>query len=213
MEWIKEWVLLIAACAIFAELCSMLMPEGQSRKNGLLVLGLVLVFVLVLPMQNILSLLQKMDFSYEAERTQLIGQAEAYTEEEMMAVTQEYKGRLTEYMYQLVTSVEGITDCQVDFIMEENYQLESYGTVKRIYVTAYQGPIEEAATTTPNSGFSQMPPISKIEITLDGIVLRSEESEETEQNVQSQLERAVSVVLQEAFYLEETCVFTEVKDA
>lgn len=214
METIKEWALLVAACAILAELCSMLMPEGQSRKTGMLVLGLVMVFALVLPMGDFYSLLQEVDFSYETERTQITEQLESFTEGQMMEVTKEYKQRLTEYMCQLVNAVEGVGEAQVDFVMEEDYEKETYGIVKRVYVTAYGLSEQVEATQTPNSGFSQMAPIERIEITLHGItVIPADEAEEknAEQTTDPRA-AAVNAVLQEAFQLEENCIFVEVKD-
>ncbi len=214
MESIKEWALLVAACAILAEICSMLMPEGQSRKTGMLVLGLVMVFALILPMGDFYSLLQKADFSYETERTQITEKLERYTEEQMMQVTKEYKQRLTDYMCQLVNDVDGVGEAQVDFVMEEDYEKETYGIVKRIYVTAYGSSKTVEATQTPNSGFSQMAPIERIEITLEGITVIPTEDETEDKPEQTTDPRvaAVKAVLQEAFRLEENCIFAEVKD-
>lgn len=214
METIKEWALLVAACAILAEICSMLMPEGQSRKTGMLVLGLVMVFALILPMGDFYSLLQETDFSYETERTQITEQLESYTEDQMLEVTKEYKQRLTDYMCQLVNGVEGVGETQVDFVMEEDYEKETYGMVKRIYVTTYGMAEQGEATETPNSGFSQMAPIERIEITLDGITVipAGEETEEQPEQTNDPRAEAVKAVLQEAFQLEENCIFVEVKD-
>ena len=212
METLKEWVLLVATCAVLAEICHMLMPEGKSRGIGMLAVGLVFVFVLMLPMENILKLLGKVDFSYELEQEQVVQQMQNYEEAEMLEVTKEYKGRLETYMCQLVNEVEGIADCEVSFVMEENYQIETYGMVQRIYVTAYKGNEKMENTEQSNSGFSQMNPIEKIEITWDGIVIVPSDSETTPQEEDVALQEEVSGVLQKAFCLEKTCVFVEVKD-
>lgn len=213
METMKEWALLVAVCAVLTEICSMLMPDGQSRKTGMLVLGLVLVCALVVPMGDFYKLLQHADFSYETERAQITENMETYTETQMLEVTKEYKQRLTTYICSLVNAVEGVGDCRVDFIMEEDYQLETYGIVKRIYVTAYGVKEEEGAEQTPDSGFSQMAPVEKIEITLDGITIvpdhRQDAQQETAPDPRAE---AIKNVLQEAFRLEEDCIFVEVKD-
>lgn len=208
MDTIKEWALLVAGCAIFIEFCAMLLPKGESGKTGMLVLGLVMVVALLLPMGDFYQKLQEIDFSYETERNQVTEQFETYTEDQMLEVTKEYKQRLTEYMCQLVNEVEGIEDCHVDFMMEEDYRLETYGIVKRIYVTAYPR-VEK--TEEHNSGFSQMAPIQKIEITLEGITVITQEETE-EKDATDPRTKEICKVLQEAFQLEEDCIFVEVKD-
>ena len=207
MDAIKQWALLVAVCVVFIEFCAMLMPRGESKKTALLVLGLVVVLALVLPMGNFYKILRGMDFSYETERNEITENAEVYTENQMMEVTKEYKQRLTIYMCQLVQEVEGVEECQVDFIMEEDYGVETYGIVKRIYVTVY--PRAEEKPNGNSSGFLEMPPIEKIEITLDGVTLIAPEEPEQADT----LTIAISHVLQEAFRLEETCIFVEVKHA
>ena len=210
MDTIKEWALLVAVCAILIEFCAMLLPKGESRKTGMLVLGLVMMFALILPLGDFYKAMQKIDFSYETERGEITEQAELYTENQMMEVTKEYKQRLTTYMCQLIQNVEGVEECQVDFIMEEDYRLETYGIVKRIYVTAY--PKEAEKPNENSSGFLEMPPIEKIEITLDGVTVITPEEPEQE-DPSHPLATAISGVLQETFRLEDNCIFVEVKHA
>lgn len=212
MDGVKEWVLTVATCAILAEVCALIMPDGQSRKTGMLVLGLGLVFCLILPVGNVYSDLRALDFSYETEQSRIADALGSYTEEQMLEVGKEYKERMTSYICGLVKEVEGIGDCQATFVMEEDYTLETYGTVQRIYVTAYPAAEEGASEDTRlDSGFTQMAPIERIEISLDGITVvptEEEEREETDPRVES-----IRSVLQETFQLEKDCIFVEVKDA
>lgn len=213
MEGVKDWVLTVAASAVLAEICALIMPEGQSRKTGMLVLGLIVVFCLILPIGTVYSDLRALDFSYETEQERMADALETYTEEQMLEVGKEYKERLTEYICQLVNEVEGVGNCRATFVMEEDYTLETYGTIKRIYVTADKMAETAEATEQENrkdSGFAQMAPIARIEITLDGITVvptEEEEREETDKRVES-----IRSVLQETFQIEADCIFVEVKD-
>lgn len=214
MNSVKEWVLTVATCAVLAEICALIMPEGQSRKTGMLVLGLIVVFCLILPIGTVYSDLRELDFSYETEQSRMADAWEMYTEEQMLEVGREYKARMTEYICGLVNGVEGVGNCQATFVMEEDYTLETYGTVQRIYVTAYdQAESVDGAAQEDNrldSGFAQMAPVKRIEISLEGIaVIPWEEEKRAETDPRA---AAIVAVLQETFQLEADCIFVEVKD-
>lgn len=207
MDGIKSWILTIAVCAMVIEVLSIVLPEGKMEGTAKIVFGIVLSICIVSPAVSFYNQLKSLDLDYKKSLSGIYENKEIYTEEQIIEVTEEFKTRIKEHIRKKVNSIDGVKDCSVSVIIEEDYNSEKYGTLYRVYVTAEEGK-EEQGDKKNDSGFLSFGKIEKIEIDIGGITIIEREDETDEFDG---LKKSIISVINEEFKIGEENIFAEVE--
>lgn len=89
MEWVREWILQIAAVIVLGAICDIIMIEGEMKKYVNPILGVVLIFTIIRPITSVSGNMLRADMfqqsieslyadSYETEEKQLSHIADMY---------------------------------------------------------------------------------------------------------------------------------------
>ena len=213
MENIKEWVLIIAVCAMIVEIFEIIMPQGNMKKTAITVCGLILCLCIIIPVSSMYKDLDNLDFNYSFERDSIAKSKEAYTEDEIIKITEEFKIKLKEHIENRVNRIEGLGKCEAEVIIEENYNSEKYGTIYRIYITAEEisDEMNEEMKERQSSGFSQYGDIKRVVISLKGIeVIRRDEDKEDKNEPENVRVKETKQVISKEFELGEENIFVTV---
>ena len=174
MEAVKQWILAIAVFAVIIEILDILMPESSTRKTAFIICGLVLSFSIIVPVTSIYDNLQLVDFNYESARENFVSNRDAYTEEQAVKLTTDYKDKLKNHVEGIVGGIKSVSDCSAEVVIEEDYNSAEFGMVYRIYVTASGKPT--ATEKKRGSGFGDVGRIEQVEIDIDGIKIKERET-------------------------------------
>jgi len=207
MSVIKNWILMVAVCAVIVEILDMLMPDGGMKKTASLICGIAVSLCIIIPGTSIFESIKSFNFNYEDSRKSIVEKQDTYSEEQMIAVTSEFKKKLIKHIEDIVLKTEGISECQANVVIEENYNSEMYGSIYSIYIKAKEAQNEEGEKTK-ESGFSNFNRIEKIEIDIGGI--RIIEREKPKEQKENEKENILRGLVAREFQIEEKNVFAEV---
>ncbi len=175
IDFIKDWTVSIVMLVLFIVMIEMLLPQGKMKKYVNLLTGTILIIVIIEPIVGLLG----RDFDFSASQTAAaesidrkeIEKAGKLLEEEQMRQTVElYRSRIIEQIEQNAMEVEGVKDVEADIIINEDYQSEYFGEIKRIYIKAVVG--NDSIESSNNGSKKNNAKIDKMTITnVEGIMI------------------------------------------
>jgi len=153
IDFLKEWVLSLAAVGIFLVLVEILAPSGKSKKFINLVSGFILILTMVQPFFQLFFndiIFNELYIQGDNYVESIIGKSEEINEntiensngaqlkkKQNMQIIGIYRKRIIDKIQKLVLEVDEFQDVKSDIIINEDYNSQNYGEIKRIYVVAY----------------------------------------------------------------------------
>ncbi len=140
MEWIREWIMLIAGVIVLGAICDIIMPDGAMRRYVRLVLGLILVFAVIKPVTGI-SAKQLEIRETEQNRRTAAELKNRLGEKERLNVIRIYKEKLCRNIIDGLELPEGVR-AEVKADVEEEDE-ERFGNIREITVMLYSNEEDE----------------------------------------------------------------------
>jgi stage III sporulation protein AF len=139
LPFIKDWVLNIVALVLFIVLIEMLVPSGRMKKYVGLVTGFILIIAIINPFigligskVNILdSLTTNSGF---LDRAEIKKDSNLLKEDQMKQIVEVYRKKIIERLEQTALDTEGVTGAKADVIINEDYNADNFGEIKRAYL-------------------------------------------------------------------------------
>lgn len=138
-EFIKEWIINIIVLVLFIVLVEMIIPSGKTRKYINLVTGFILIIVIVNPIikqfKNGISLesFQLAD-SAQLQKMEIEHDSSLYNKEQMKQITEVYRQKVIKQLEKSAKETEGVADAKADVIINEDYNSDNFGEIKRAYI-------------------------------------------------------------------------------
>lgn len=157
LEFVKDWTVNIVMLVLFIVIIEMLLPKGKMKKYVNLLTGTILIIVIIDPITGLFG----KDFDFSASQTAAasnidkkeITNASKLLEEEQVKQTIElYRSRIIEQIVQSAKEVDGVKDAEADIIINEDYDSEYFGEIKRIYINAVIKGNDSAGRKAGSSG-------------------------------------------------------------
>ena len=140
MEIFRAWMTQIISFIIFIVLFGIIVPNGKMRKYINLVSGFILIIIILNPILKFLNSNTSIDaFALSNEsvitRNELLYSKESIEEEKKEQLILTYRSILKDRLLEAVNRYEGIRGENVDIIINEDYNSEKFGEIKRVYLT------------------------------------------------------------------------------
>lgn len=137
--FIKDWVLDIVTIVLFIILVEMLIPSGRMKKYVSLVTGLIIIIVIINPFLGLLGgktkLLDSMAVNSSfLDKTEIKKDRGLLKEEQMKQITEVYRKKIIVQLEQTAMDTEGVTGAKADVIINEDYNTDNFGEIKRVYL-------------------------------------------------------------------------------
>lgn len=137
--FIKDWVLNIVTLVLFIVLIEMLVPSGRMKKYAGLVTGFILIIAIINPFLGLLggkvnlmdSLTTNSNFLDKAE---IKKDSSLLEEQQIKQIVEVYRKKITEQLEQSALETNGVTGAKADVIINEDYNSEKFGEIKRAYL-------------------------------------------------------------------------------
>ncbi len=139
LEFIREWVLGIVMLLMFIVLLEMLLPSGRIKKYANLVTGFILIIAIVNPPlkyfgSNTLPA-EMIDWeSNYIDREVIQLDSKLLEEEQTRQIVELYRKKLIQQLEYTALDVEGVGSVTADVIINEDYESETFGEIKRAYL-------------------------------------------------------------------------------
>lgn len=159
--FIKNWAINIVTLVLFITMMEMLLPKGRVKKYINLLTGTILIIAIVEPLTGIWG--KGFDFSasqtmsaMNMDRIEIEKTGHMLEQEQIRQTVALYRGRIIEQIERQAREVEGVLDAEADVIINEDYNSESFGEIKRIYIQVYTegGNNGQSAGSPENRGTS-----------------------------------------------------------
>ncbi|HOJ09110.1 MAG TPA: stage III sporulation protein AF [Clostridiales bacterium] len=145
IEFLKEWVLSVTVVSILLILVEILLPSGKTKKFVNLVSGFILILTIVQPFfskvfSNIdLDELFNRNNSYISAIAQVSADKDSkkLKEKQSAQILSIYMQRVNERIVELAEEIDGVKEAASEVIVNEDYNSQYYGEIKKIYVYVY----------------------------------------------------------------------------
>lgn len=138
--FIKDWAVNIVMLVLFIVMTEMLLPGGKIKKYANLMTGTVLIIAIIDPFAGFFS--KGFDFSASQtaaartmDRNEIEKAGKLLEEEQVKQTTELYRRKIIEQIEQHAMEVEGVADAEADVIINEDHMSETFGEIKRIYIS------------------------------------------------------------------------------
>lgn len=139
IEFLKSWVLNIVTLVIFIVLLEILVPNGKIRKFVHLISGFILIIAIINPLLNAIN--RKIDLedfiladSNWIDRQEIQNNSRMLEEAQMKQVTEVYRKKIIRQIEDRAKEASGLEKVAADVIINEDYQSENFGEIKRVYL-------------------------------------------------------------------------------
>ncbi|NSW91349.1 MAG: stage III sporulation protein AF [Firmicutes bacterium] len=139
LEFLKDWVLNIAVIAVLLVFIELLIPSGKTKKFVNLISGFILIITIIQPFLKFLlkgydlNWLNAIDNSFSVITEVDVTNTE-FREEQIKQIVKVYRKRLIEQIIEIAKGVEEVRDAEADVILNEDYNSQRFGEIKRVYV-------------------------------------------------------------------------------
>lgn len=139
IAFLKSWVLNIVTLVVFILLLEIMVPSGKIRKFINLVTGLILTIALLNPVLDFIGRdLDIKEFHIASsrflDRKEIERKSSLLKEEQMKQTIELYRKKLIRQIEESVGKVDGVESIEADVIINEDYNSDSFGEIKRIYL-------------------------------------------------------------------------------
>lgn len=117
----------------------MIIPSGKTRKYVNLITGFILIIVIINPIIKqfktgiSLESYQLAD-SAELQKIEIKQNTGAYGEEQMKQITEVYRQKVIAQLEKSAEETDGVADAEADVIINEDYNSDNFGEIKRAYI-------------------------------------------------------------------------------
>jgi stage III sporulation protein AF len=160
--FIKNWAVNIVILVLFIVMTEMLLPSGRIKKYANLITGTVLIIAIIDPLMGLIG--KNFDFSVSQtaaamtmDKKEIEKAGKLLEEEQVKQTTELYRKKIIEQIEHHSREVEGVVDAKADVIINEDYESETFGEIKRIYVEAE---IDRPGGQQPSS--ADIPAVEKV---------------------------------------------------
>jgi stage III sporulation protein AF len=139
IDFIKDWVLNIVTLVIFIIIIEMLVPSGRMKKYAGLVTGFVLIIAIINPFLGLLGGKVNLTDSLSADsafldRAELKKNSSLLEEQQMKQIVEVYRKKIIGQLERSAMDTKGVTKAKADVIINEDYNSENFGEIKRAYL-------------------------------------------------------------------------------
>lgn len=139
LGFLKDWILNIAALVLFIVIIEMLMPSGRMKKYCGLVTGVILIIAIINPFLKFFSGNLNFDDiqvtnSNFIDRLEIEKNSKLLKEEQMKQITEVYRKKIIKQLEDSARKSKGVYEAKGDVIINEDYNSESFGEIKRVYL-------------------------------------------------------------------------------
>lgn len=140
IEFLRGWIVNIITLVMIIVLLEILVPSGKIKKFVDLVSGFILIIAIINP---VIATVKKgvnltefqMASSNFIDKKSIEADSKILKEKQMSQITQNYRYKLIKQIEESAQGIEGIGKVKADIIINEDYNSESFGEIKRVYVT------------------------------------------------------------------------------
>jgi stage III sporulation protein AF len=139
LEFLRNWVFNIVAFVMLLVLLEILMPSGRIKKFVRLVSGFVLIIAIINPVLGLLKNeidlndLQISDSNF-IDRREVERNSGILRQEQMRQIAEVYRNKLISQLENAVREVDEGLEAKADVIINEDYQSQDFGEIKRVYI-------------------------------------------------------------------------------
>jgi stage III sporulation protein AF len=139
VEFLKGWVLNIITLVMFIVLLEILLPSGKLKKIVNLVSGFILVVAIVKPFGSFfnskitLNEFQIINSNF-IDKKELEYSSKIMEEKQRQQIVEVYRKKLINSVEKRLEDVKKITDVEADIVIDENYESENFGDIKKVFI-------------------------------------------------------------------------------
>ncbi|NJD03557.1 MAG: stage III sporulation protein AF [Ruminiclostridium sp.] len=139
LRFLNDWILNITALVLFLAVIEILMPSGRMKKYCGLVTGVILIIAIINPFLKLFS----SDFNLEdiqvansntIDRLEIEKNSKLLKDDQMKLITEVYRKKIIGQLEESAKKSKGVAVVKGDVIINEDYNSESFGEVKRVYL-------------------------------------------------------------------------------
>lgn len=165
-EFIRNWIINIITIVLFIIMLEIIMPSGKTKKYVNLVTGFILIIAIINPFIKLLKGEQSLETfqlksSAEIQKLEIEKSSSLYKKEQMRQITEVYRQKVIKQLVKSAEETEGVAEAEADVIINEDYNSESFGEIKRAYINIT--PETEDDKTKPVNN------VKKVRVKLDSI--------------------------------------------
>jgi len=139
MAFIKDWVLNIVTLVLFIILIEMLVPSGRMKKYVDLVTGFILIIAIINPFIGLFGGKVKLMDSLTAnsdylDKAEIKKDSSVLEQDRMKQIVEVYRKKIIQRLEQTALDTEGVTSARADVIINEDYNSDNFGEIKRAYL-------------------------------------------------------------------------------
>ncbi|HEX2946435.1 MAG TPA: stage III sporulation protein AF [Clostridia bacterium] len=139
IDFIRQWVINIVTLVLFIVIVEMLLPGGKMKKYINLVTGTILIITIINPLIGLTG--KKFDFiASQTKNSNLMGKNQIRKEgknleqAQLKQIIEVYRKNIIDQLEQNAEEIDGVKDARADVIINEDYQSQSFGEIKRAYL-------------------------------------------------------------------------------
>ncbi|HHW48572.1 MAG TPA: stage III sporulation protein AF [Clostridiaceae bacterium] len=185
IDFLKSWILNIVTLVLFIAFLEILLPSGKIKKYLNLVSGFILIITVINPFIALISSdLEIKDFQIAGsnflDKREIEEKSKILEEQQIRQIIKVYRNKIIVQLEERVKDIDGVSDARADIIINEDYNSDEFGQVKRVYLYI--------KTSTESSGITPIEKIEKIDLSSpqtdqkneDGDSYREEAGEDSE---------------------------------
>ncbi len=190
IEFLENWVINIVTLVIFLLLLEILLPSGKIKKFVNLISGFILMAALINPFLGFINKdidLKSLQFSESnfLDKKDIEEKSKILNDKQMKQIAEVYRGKIIKELEDSIKDVNGISDVEADVIINEDYKSETFGDIKRVYLSI-----------KPEEDGNSVKPVRKIEeISINGDQDHKKEVKEVNGEMKRQIEDKVTEFL------------------
>jgi len=161
IDFLKNWTLNIVTIALFIVFLEILLPSGKIKKYLNLVSGFILIIALINPFIVLLNgNLEIKDYQIRnsnfLDKREIEEKSKILEEQQIEQIIRVYRNKIIIQLEDSVKDIDGVHDATADIIINEDYNSDEFGQVKRVYL--------DIRTSTESSGITNVTRIEKIDV-------------------------------------------------
>lgn len=152
IEFLKSWVMNIITLVMVIVLLEILVPSGKIKKFVDLVSGFILIIAIINPVLSAINKgvdLEEIQISSSnfLDKRAIETNSKILKDKQMKQIAQSYRSKLIQQIEESTAQIKGIGEVKADLIINEDYTSESFGEIKRVYISFR--PAEENSSVKP----------------------------------------------------------------
>lgn len=198
IEFIRSWILNIIIIAVMIVLLEILIPSGKMKKYINMVSGIIMIIAIINPLTGLfakevnLKEFQISDSNY-IDRKEIEKNSEMLERQQMEQITELYRQKIIKHIEEMVMGlkVEGVHKAEADVIINEDYNSQNFGEIKRAYIYLY--------TERESNAIKPVKEVKKVQVGGDSTEDEPEnimnETEEIDKDIADRIKRQINSAL------------------